>query len=283
MAITIESLGTQGTATTGTTLGVPYPSGIQSGDLLVAHVVVQADDAISVPGSFTQIQQVNHVDIGSVSIVVAYKVADGTETGSINFGIANNNDATGRMFRISGQDDVSPIGASSTGQNSGSVTVTMSTITPARQDSLIMMFTGADTDGTARTASGYALTTDDITWAEQYDEQPSGNEIHAACATGLRVETSATGNATATLSGGEPNVGVLVAITPDEINVNPTVTPLTISSTLPNASVAGDANVTVTPLITTSTIPNATINTSDSIWTEQSESSAPTWTEQTEN
>ena len=176
----VESVGTQGSSTSGFTLGVPYPASIDAGDLLVSHVVVQGNDGIILASGFTEIQQVNHSDTGSVSIQVAYKVAAGTETGNANFTIGENNDATGRIFRISGQDPVAPIDASSTGENSGSTTVTMSTVTPTLGQSLIMMFTGCDTDGSATATSGYALTTDDISWSEQYDEGPGGDEVRAA-------------------------------------------------------------------------------------------------------
>lgn len=92
-------------AGSGTTIGVPYPATVAAGDVLVAHVSARAASGVTTPAGWTLVPS-SSINSGGRSAAF-YKVADGTETGSLTVtftgsGGFGSNGIWGRMYRFTG-------------------------------------------------------------------------------------------------------------------------------------------------------------------------------------
>lgn len=274
MAVVVQSVGDfTATSGTATTINVDAPAGVQVGDLLVAHLTKDPAAApVTFSSSWTQIQQTSN---GIVSAVF-YKIADSGDAAATDFQFSFTSTAAfraGRIFRITGHNSSSPIGASQIGTASSS-TITVGTITPAAANSLIMFFAAAESAGAARTCASYTMVTSPPTYSEHYDEQYDSNNYQMSAASGARPEVTATGNNTATLSGSDPNVGIVVAITPESLS--PTSTPATLIATfsIPVPAATNGANSTPALITATFTLNVPTPTAVAPTWSNQSRGTA---------
>jgi len=247
---------TNGTATTkasGTTLNVAYPASVAVGDLLLMHFV--SVSAVTTPTDWT-LQETNN-RAGQFAYLFR-KIAVSGDVGQSTLAVTTANEASGgTMFRITGHDATTPVGSDNSANGTGTG-ITVTTITPAKINNLIMMFVSSNT-GAGATHSAYALATSSPSFTEHYDTAIGANYDFAA-ASGLRPEDTATGNATATVSSGAGNgwVAILASISPaDESN---TVTPsaLSLSSVLPAVSLLISQVLSVSALALTATLPSPT-------------------------
>lgn len=109
---TITLQGTPSVAQTdvdGTTLDVPYPSGVAAGELLTAHFSVNDNDPVTdVPTGWTLAES---WDAGNnLTGCVYYKVATGSESGNVTFTAASTYAAaSGMIIRWSGVDTTTPL------------------------------------------------------------------------------------------------------------------------------------------------------------------------------
>lgn len=104
------ALGATGTAVyntaAGTTCLVPYPAGISAGDCLVLFVARSAS-AITVPAGWTAFTGGQVTTTGGTTMLLAYKLAVGTESGNLSVTVASST-GHGRMFLFTGVDQVTP-------------------------------------------------------------------------------------------------------------------------------------------------------------------------------
>jgi len=93
--------------TAGTSLPITYPSGIQSGDVLVVWVTSSVATAPGVPSGFTSITT-SSAGGSSPSVRLAYRVCDGSETGTLSCP-TNSSTSHGQLLLFRGVDTTSPV------------------------------------------------------------------------------------------------------------------------------------------------------------------------------
>lgn len=212
MALAFQSVAETNFGNTSSLTASP-PSGVASGDLLVAQVATGNSVTITPVDSWTLIRD----DVGDGTFTgrsaLYYRVAGSSEPATYDFtlGSSQNPNRVG-IYRFSGQHLTSPISANN-GQanNSASTTVTSPGITPTANNILVFFSTCA---GSTTTASGYGVVTDNPSWTEAYDQGSASLENIASAYAGSRPQTTATGNATATLSASVKSVGQLIGVAP---------------------------------------------------------------------
>lgn len=193
---------------------ITKPSGTISGDLLIAQYRVnRASITITPPAGWTSIRKDEQ---GTRSSELFYRMAGGSEGASYAFSHSGGAESVvGTIMCFSGCSLTAAVGASNgVGNASGGPSV--STITPAAANNIIVMFV---TNENASTAA-YALATSSPTFVEVYDTGSSGYKTAAAY--GLRSASTATGTATAT--GDTANITQILALTPaDDVTISPSI------------------------------------------------------------
>jgi len=209
MAIALASSQSNG-STAGTTITVAKPTSTASGDLLIAHLVVQSATA-SWTGldGFTSIAEVQGSGMASR---ICYKVADGTEPDPFTFTVSAAGSGLAKLATVSritgARRNTSLVISANSGQaNASSTTVTATTVTPVEANSLLMFFA---CNGDSKTHSGYAIATSNPSWTEIIEGTQS--TLSFASAYALRPEITATGSGTASLSAAAANIGQMIVV-----------------------------------------------------------------------
>ncbi len=195
-----------------TTVSVGAPSGVQSGDVLLAQIVIyngNGTDVPSAPGGWTNIRHDSVNDGNQITSWLYYKVAGANEPSSYGWNIASNW-AAGVMGAWRGA-AAAPVG------NSGGLAVagasplsgSAPSLTPSNDSEMQVYFYGAQSH------AGPALTVADVT---QRFEATSSKEGFALAFADLVAPSagnpSPTYPATATMSGGVAMTAQAVLLTP---------------------------------------------------------------------
>lgn len=136
---------TMGEESSATNVTVPYPSGIVSGELLVAHITNSLASIIATPPSgWTLATAHNNSTASSASQAVFHRRADGTETGSVVFSshASSTGRVTGVMSRWSSV-NTTPFDASgTTAASGGAATFNANTITTVTDNATVLYTVG---------------------------------------------------------------------------------------------------------------------------------------------
>lgn len=237
MAIAFESI--QSTAyTTSGTLTVTKPVSLAVGDLMIAYVSGQQYSGGTTPTGFTEIKKYE-AGGGGVQMRVYYKIATSDDVAASNFSWTNGGEPIGgAIMRITGQHSTTPAAVFSFDDETSTATPSFtSTLTPTNVDSLIIFFLGTFINtATTRTASGYAIATSNPSWTERLDQtlNTGSGGLQMSIATASRPESSATGNASVTMSGSCTDLGnIMLVIRPkfsSTISETPSVTDIFVKS-----------------------------------------------------
>jgi hypothetical protein len=212
-------------STTNTTLTINKPTGVVAGDVMIANIA-QGGNNTTAPSlaGWTLVAGGSLAGGTERYGIVLYRVADGTEGASFSFTLGSGTDAgSGSIVAFSGVGnngvhangsaggpfDVDPAATLNLG-GSGATTATATGITTASANAAVIMFTQAA--GENPSWSGWT-TTSPGGLTELYDNANGSNtqtSVGAAWAT--KASAGATGNGTATLSIGERNGAILVAL-----------------------------------------------------------------------
>lgn len=277
MAVAVQSVSSTGFATGSATLTLTKPTGTVDGDLLIAVVIVTitGNSTVSaVPSGWTLVRSSAYKPATAEAKVDTYYKIASSEGASWDWTINTSTGSNGGgVLRITGASFVEQ-SSSATVANSATPSFANG-LTPTIANSLLII-AGAATDVVTNptTVSSYAIETNNPTWTEAFDLHDSSKDNSGVCAYAIRPETTATGNSTYTYSGGsvQDSVAQLLIISP-ETNITVNATPIIVTATIPNATVAADANVSATPLIATSTLPDETVTTEASKVTNLAKSS----------
>lgn len=210
------------------------PTSTAERDVLVAHVAFLAGDITGVPSGWTLLSKKTSANFGGAAYVY-YKVAGTSEPADYTFTNDTLTTRAGAIFRVTGAiSSFTAVGASDI-VNDDTPTYT-ATVTPTVASSLILFFITGINACTA--ASAYALTTSSPTFTELYDFANGGALL--AMAYGVRTETTATGNATATISAdvGADSFGQVAVIAPSAaLTVNADLLSITSSVLKPSIAI----------------------------------------------
>ena len=196
MAVVIQS---QASAKGSGSLVITKPSGVVSGDLLVAVLMNGGSATISAPAGWTAIRE--DTEINGTNQRIFYKVAGGSEGADYTFTASQN--LTGVIFRIDGQAASSPINAN--GPSTG--------ITPSIENCMLLICASAKGTSGAADVSGYAIATSNPTWTEKFNDGDFNSTI-LGVASATRPQTTATGNISVSFSSGFGNISAIIAIAP---------------------------------------------------------------------
>lgn len=206
---TVQSASSTAIASGSTTTTITKPTGLAVGDLMLAQVMTVENDTFSTPSGWTSLHSVL-VSGGTTPTrhQVFYKVADSSDTAASNFSFtaAGTNKKGGGIIRVS---DISSLIAvaqtNTTASGSASGTLTMSTQTPSRPNSVFVLLAAGGQSGTVSdyTVSTPAIATDNPSWTTQWNLTDAGTSAgNLYCATATRSQTTASGSATLAYSGG---------------------------------------------------------------------------------
>src|SRR5919197_147126 len=222
-----------------TTLQLPIPAGVVSGDVMLAGVSVRGKPTITPPSGWTVV--VDNQLASTIRQTVYVHVAGGAEPANVTWTFSKAGSASGGIVAYTGVDTANPIDAAA-GQTQSSATITAPSVTTSASDDMLVAFFG-----TARTTD--IVPAGSLT--ERYDVAASTTLRYRISSEGsdqLLAASGATGTRTATTSGSSGNVGQLVALrsgTPPP----PDTTPPTVQSTSPSDGATGvsvSGNVTAT-------------------------------------
>jgi hypothetical protein len=220
MAVTLRSYGISTVTSAQTSCIVEKPAGLSVGDLMVAHVMARDratnDIDITPPDEWSTIRQ--EKDSSTFGTGLFWKIADAADVAASDFTFtwAESASHKGIITAWTGHDPTSPINANEGQINAASTTVTSDGLTPSVADCVICFFCSITNDNTQ---SDYAIADDNpASWTEVYDYPCDiSYDLGVSMAYATRPETSATGNATATTSGSNINIGMLIVIAPNPI------------------------------------------------------------------
>jgi hypothetical protein len=191
---------------TATTLVIPTPGGLVSGDVLLAVVSVRGAPTITPPVSWTLVR----LDINSTTMrqAVFVKTAGGSEPGSYTFTLSSAQSAAGGIVAYSGVDGSSPIDAHGGQANAASTSITAPSITTTGPDRMLVGFFGTAALTTMNPPAGMT---------ERFDRTvPSTNtyKVTSEASDALVAASGATGPRVALAVNAAGNVGQLIALRP---------------------------------------------------------------------
>lgn len=202
----VESAEAGITASPATSVTCAKPSGVVAGDLLLALHVRDGGGALTPPGSFTSIAEVDGVQ---ADIEASWKIAGESEPTSYVAGTAAAEQQHLFMLRISGHNATTPIAGF--GSDSGdSLTPTCPSIVTAGSNRLIIRFFGAN--GSAITTdSGYPAGTTGLF----VRTQPSGmGRSSGGVSHENKITPGATGSAAFSMTNSNDWAALSIAIQP---------------------------------------------------------------------
>jgi Bacterial Ig-like domain len=190
---------------TATSLVIPAPGGLVSGDVLLAVVSARGAPTITAPAGWTLVR----LDINATTMrqAVFVRTAGGAEPGSYTFTLSSAQSAAGGIVAYSGVDGSSPIDAHGGQINAASTSITAPSITTGGPDRMLVGFFGTAALTTITPPAGLT---------ERFDQTvPATNQYKVTSETGdALVAAGATGPRTALAANSAANVGQVVALRP---------------------------------------------------------------------
>lgn len=205
-------------STTSSTHDISVPSGVASGDVMIAHLHINSDSTTinTLPSGWALFSST----AGSVSNAtnarrseVFYKVSAGGEPASYQWGTSANRLAAGGMVALRGVDTADILSAGAGQANTTASTSCQSPdITPTDNDCLLLMITAA---------VGNVSTTQDGAMSEQWDTNTTSGSGNCNSSLGTQQLSGgsgvATGTRTSTLSASNRSIAHLLAIAPSAV------------------------------------------------------------------
>ena len=185
-----------------TSLTINVPAGVTANDLLVAHVAVRGNGAITAPGGWTPLVDANNGNF--IRQATYYRIAGGSEPASYQWTFAST-PAAGGMSAFYGVKSTSPVDVTGTTQVANSATVTAPSVTTAANDALVLAFFAVRASSAFDQAGGMT---------ELYESSASGG-VAAATDSMAQATAGATGAKTSTVTSGR-NIGHQVAFDVDD-------------------------------------------------------------------
>lgn len=207
---------TRATSPASSTITLTKPSGVQAGDLLLIVVgnddnsnVAQWDDVVLKPSGFNLINESGN-STSDAHVAAFYRIADGTESGTIDVSAQNVMDYWGFYIRVTGASTTNPINVIGTDYNGGSlVTHNVTGITTTVDNTLAFYALSGDGGDTYPYTVGGS-------WTEGDEVQTGTAAADAAGTWGTRSMTTAgaTGNAAVSMNVNDSASAFQFAINP---------------------------------------------------------------------
>ena len=186
-----------------TSLTINVPAGVAANDLLVAHVAVRGNGAITAPGGWTPL--VDTTNGNFIRQATYYRIAGSSEPTSYQWTFAST-PAGGGMSAFYGVKSTSPVDVTGTTQTANSATVTAPSVTTAANDALVLAFFAVRTSSAFDQAGGMT---------ELYESSASGG-VAAATDTMTQATAGPTGAKTSGVTSAR-NIGHQIAFDVDDV------------------------------------------------------------------
>jgi hypothetical protein len=203
------------TTTNGLAVTVARPASVATGNLMVAHVTLRNNDAITAPAGWTTTGNLR-TSGASLEQRIYYRIATAADTAASTYIWAwtTASDGTAAILAYSGTDATNPFDVTPTDNAGSSLSATATGLTTTQANDMLIAFYGAQgLSGTPLTLTqdaGQGLTQE---YALASGSSPA-SRAHATGADGTQASAAATGNKTATVSRSAPWVAHLVALMP---------------------------------------------------------------------
>lgn len=220
--------------TTGTTLVIPAPAGVASGDVLLAAVGVRGSPGITPPSGWT-LARSDQVGF-TVKQSVYWKVAGSAEPASYTFTFGSSQGASGTIVAYTGVDTSAPVDVAGGQTGDGTAPPTAPSVTTTTANDRLVAFFGLAAATGIGAPAGMTERAEASTTAGTYrtTTEAADQALGAAGATGSRVaSTSSTAS----------SIGQVVALRPAEGAPPPPPPPPPPGNTAPTAT-AGSATTT---------------------------------------
>lgn len=213
MAVVVESSSTTPWTTPTTSLVITKPTGLQVGDLLLAHVATTDNTTYTAPAGWATVR--SNATLNEGTMYVFSKTADSSDAAASNFTFTSGTSAVlgGGLMRISG--GVAGSINSTIGTAANNATPSLSGLTPTVASSMLLILSFVRSDTSGPDTGSWAIATDNPTWLETYDVVLGARGLAAASATRSQITT--TGNFSFAFppgGGSSDSTGVLVVIPP---------------------------------------------------------------------
>jgi len=203
--ISLRSSSASNTGGSSSSLTLNVPSGTQSGDVMIAHVVVRtAGNAITAPTGWSQIVR---KDTGSaLSTVAYYKVASSSEPSSYTWNFGTSGEASGGIGSYIGVNNATPVDVSNGQLNTSSNNVDNSGVTTTATNDMLVYAAGVVQATSVVLPSGFT----------ESSSSASNSLTTSEVSQKLDASTGATGTVHGTENGGTSysNVTLLIALRP---------------------------------------------------------------------
>ncbi len=183
-------------------LKIDTPSGIESGDVMLAAVYVRGDPHFTSPGGWTFIRRNGHGRL-------YYRIADGTEADSYKWKFSERKCNGGSIVVYRGVDTSNPINDDTGHKDNDGKSIKAPSATTTVSSAMIVAFYGIGEDSHTSPASGFT---------ERIDRRTKGNGKHINWEVSEKVQATAsrTGDEIATATDKAWNVGQLLALPPSD-------------------------------------------------------------------
>jgi len=213
--ISLRAAATGNNGAGGSTLTISLPAGTTSGDVMVAHIIVQtAGNAITRPAGWNLVLR---LDTGSAIATATYvKVAGSSEPASYTWSFGTAGQASGGIASYIGVNTTTPVDASHAQYNSSTSNVDNSGVTTTTANDMLVYAVGVIVVTTVNVPSGFT---------EQW-RTSSSSSTTSEMSQELFASAGATGKIHGTLNGGaNSNITMLIALEPAGAAATPTPTP----------------------------------------------------------
>lgn len=171
LAVVAESVTTY-RATASNSFVIPYPAGIETGDLLVACIVTNSQtSSITPPAGWTLLQRQNPVSSDFRTGGIYGYVVDGVPpTGNATFGCNESNRMASCMFRVTGADLADPVLANGTTGSRVTTVYTVPAMTGVGGSLLISLSQGNATAGNNPDPLAYSNALEQLLYLPSVDD-----------------------------------------------------------------------------------------------------------------
>jgi outer membrane biosynthesis protein TonB len=229
----------------GATLTLTVPTGTSSGDVMVAHVIVQtAGNVITAPAGWNLVLRQD--SSSSISTALYVKVAGATEPTSYSWTFGTAGQASGGIASYIGVNTSSPIDASHAQYNASSSNVNNSGVTTTTTNDMLVYAVGIVVPATVNVPSGFT----EKWWTG------SNSATTSEMSQELFTSVGATGTIHGTLNTANSNITLLLALKP--AGTTPTPTPTPTSTPTPTPTPTSTPTPTPTPTSTPTPTPTPT-------------------------
>jgi hypothetical protein len=187
---------------------VDRPAGTRAGDVMVASVVLNDSDALTVPAGWREVREDMVSDLLRQSIY--YRVATASDPSSFTWSIARDRRLAGGIASYAGVDTARPIDAHNAAvDTSGDATLTAPSITTTTSGGMLLALMAVNSDGVISPPSGLTER-----WERASEFPGTPRSVVAGWSDGPLGGAGPTGNRTATTNVAGPSIAALLALRP---------------------------------------------------------------------